>query len=163
VLRSISTSVFPWTPPIFDFLIPDPGSWMLDPLAAVAMSPFRNEPAYFETLKREFNIIVAENAFKWDSIHPSRTVFSLTDTDTLVGFVQANNMRVRGHTLVWHNQIPGWLTGRADRVPAPGYAGFQPAPLALGTQFECQQAGSLRTQASTRRFRLCHEDTKPQQ
>jgi endo-1,4-beta-xylanase len=77
--------------------------------AAVAMSPFRNEPQYLNTLRREFNIIVAENAFKMDAVRPSRTTFNFTDTDALVSFAQANNMRVRGHTLVWHNQIPGWL------------------------------------------------------
>jgi endo-1,4-beta-xylanase len=78
--------------------------------AAVDMSPFRNEPQYLETLRREFNIIVAENAFKMDAVRPSRTAFNFTDTDALVSFAQANNMRVRGHTLVWHNQLPGWLT-----------------------------------------------------
>jgi endo-1,4-beta-xylanase len=78
--------------------------------AAVAMSPFRNEPQYLDTLRREFNIIVAENAFKMDAVRPSRTTFNFTDTDALVSFAQANNMRVRGHTLVWHYQLPGWLT-----------------------------------------------------
>jgi endo-1,4-beta-xylanase len=78
--------------------------------AAVAMTPFRNEATYFETLRREFNIIVAENAFKWDAVHPSRTTFNFTDTDALVDFAEANHMKIRGHTLVWHNQLPSWLT-----------------------------------------------------
>ena len=78
--------------------------------AAVAMSPFGNEPAYLETLRREFNILVAENAFKWTAVRPSRATFNFTDTDALVDFAQANNMKVRGHTLVWHEQIPGWVT-----------------------------------------------------
>ncbi|HEU4389440.1 MAG TPA: endo-1,4-beta-xylanase [Blastocatellia bacterium] len=77
--------------------------------AAVAMSPFRNEPIYQDTLRREFNTIVAENAFKWDAVHPARTTFNFTDTDALVNFATANNMAIRGHTLVWHNQIPSWL------------------------------------------------------
>jgi endo-1,4-beta-xylanase len=77
--------------------------------AAVALSPLSNEPAYHETLKREFNIIVAENAFKWDGVRPTRTTFNFSDTDALVDFARANNMRIRGHTLVWHNQLPGWL------------------------------------------------------
>jgi endo-1,4-beta-xylanase len=77
--------------------------------AAVAMSPFRNEPVYYETLGREFNIIVAENAFKWDSVHPSRDNFNFADTDALVDFAEANKMKIRGHTLVWHNQVPNWL------------------------------------------------------
>ena len=79
--------------------------------AAVAVSPFRNEQIYQDTLRREFNIMVAENAFKWDSVRPSRSTFNFVDTDALVDFAQANNMKIRGHTLVWHNQIPGWLTG----------------------------------------------------
>jgi endo-1,4-beta-xylanase len=78
--------------------------------AAVAMTPFRNESVYYETLRREFNVIVAENAFKWDAVHPARTTFNFTDTDALVDFAEANHMRVRGHTLVWHNQLPAWLT-----------------------------------------------------
>ena len=77
--------------------------------AAVAMSPFRNEPIYQDTLRREFNIMVAENAFKWDAVRPSRTTFNFNDTDALVNFAMLNNMKMRGHTLVWHNQIPGWL------------------------------------------------------
>src|SRR5262245_24184848 len=79
--------------------------------AAVAMSPFRNEPIYTQTLGREFNMLVAENAMKFDAMHPSQNTYNFTDADALVTFAEANNMAVRGHTLVWHSQIPGWLTG----------------------------------------------------
>ncbi|HET7504773.1 MAG TPA: endo-1,4-beta-xylanase, partial [Kofleriaceae bacterium] len=79
--------------------------------AAVNMTPFRNEPIYSDTLKREFNMLVGENAFKFDAVHPAQTTFNFTDTDALVAFAEANGMAIRGHTLVWHNQIPGWLTG----------------------------------------------------
>jgi endo-1,4-beta-xylanase len=79
--------------------------------SAVAVTPFRNEQIYQDTLRREFNIMVAENAFKWDSVHPARDTYNFSDTDALVDFAQANHMKMRGHTLVWHNQIPAWLTG----------------------------------------------------
>jgi endo-1,4-beta-xylanase len=79
--------------------------------AAVNMSPFRNEPIYTQTLGREFNMLVAENAMKFDAMHPSQNTYNFTDADALVTFAEANNMAVRGHTLVWHSQIPGWLTG----------------------------------------------------
>jgi endo-1,4-beta-xylanase len=79
--------------------------------SAVAVTPFRGEQTYQDTLRREFNIMVAENAFKWDSVHPARDTYNFSDTDALVDFAQANKMKMRGHTLVWHNQIPAWLTG----------------------------------------------------
>ena len=78
--------------------------------AAVAMDPFYNEPIYKQTLRSEFNMIVAENAFKFDAVHPSRNTYNFANTDALVNFAQANNMKIRGHTLVWYNQIPTWLT-----------------------------------------------------
>lgn len=77
--------------------------------AAVAIGPLRNEAAYQTTLGREFNIVVAENAFKLDSIHPAQTTYNFADTDALVAFAEARGMKIRGHTLVWHNQVPGWL------------------------------------------------------
>src|SRR5262249_57938531 len=52
-----------------------------------------------------------ENAMKFDAIHPAQSTYNFTDADALVAFAEANNMAVRGHTLVWHSQIPGWLTG----------------------------------------------------
>jgi endo-1,4-beta-xylanase len=78
--------------------------------AAVNITPFRNEPIYTQTLSREFNMLVAENVMKFDAIHPAQNTFNFTDADALVAFAQTNNMVVRGHTLVWHSQIPGWVT-----------------------------------------------------
>ena len=80
--------------------------------AAVAMNPLRNEPAYSETLRREFNMLVAENAIKMDALRPSQTTYNFTDADALMAFAEQNGMAVRGHTLVWHSQLPGWLTRR---------------------------------------------------
>src|SRR5262249_18770950 len=78
--------------------------------AAVNITPFRNEPIYSQTLGREFNMLVAENVMKFDALHPAQNTFNFTDADALVAFAEANNMAVRGHNLVWHNQIPSWLT-----------------------------------------------------
>jgi endo-1,4-beta-xylanase len=77
--------------------------------AAVAIGPLRNEAAYQTTLGREFNIVVAENAFKWDSLHPTQGTYNFADSDALVAFAEANGMKIRGHTLVWHSQVPNWL------------------------------------------------------
>ena len=45
-----------------------------------------------------------------------RGVYNFQPGDDLVAFAEANNMKVRGHTLVWHSQAAGWfndLTGDA--------------------------------------------------
>src|SRR5262245_11972420 len=47
--------------------------------AAVNMNPFRNEPIYAQTLGREFNMLVAENAMKFDALHPAQNTYNFTD------------------------------------------------------------------------------------
>ena len=78
--------------------------------AAVAYEPLVDEPLYAQTLSREFNMLTAENVMKFDTIHPSRDTYDFLKADALVTFAQENNMQVRGHTLVWHSQLPEWLT-----------------------------------------------------
>jgi endo-1,4-beta-xylanase len=79
--------------------------------AAVNAPALKNDQAYQDTLKREFNMVVAENVFKWEVIHPARDKYAFKEADALVAFAEANGMAIRGHTLAWHNQLPDWLTG----------------------------------------------------
>jgi len=65
---------------------------------------------YTEVAKREFNILTPENQMKWDSIHPERDRYNFSYADRHVQFALENNMLVHGHTLVWHNQLPFWLS-----------------------------------------------------
>lgn len=78
--------------------------------AAIAVDPLRREPSYRETLQREFNAAVAENAFKFDALHPARDRYDFKDADLIADFAQRNGMKLRGHTLVWHKQLPAWVT-----------------------------------------------------
>ncbi|MBI3538068.1 MAG: endo-1,4-beta-xylanase, partial [Chloroflexi bacterium] len=43
-------------------------------------------------------------------LRPTQTTYKFDDADYLVNFAQTNGMQVRGHTLVWHNQTPKWLS-----------------------------------------------------
>jgi len=79
----------------------------------VASTPLATEPAYAETLRREFNVVTPENDMKWALIHPARGRYDFARADAITGFATANGMAVHGHTLVWHNQNPAWLTSTA--------------------------------------------------
>ena len=68
------------------------------------------EPAYAATLAREFNMIEPEDVMKWETIHPAPDKFDFAQADRLVEFALSHQMKVRGHTLTWHQQNPKWLT-----------------------------------------------------
>jgi endo-1,4-beta-xylanase len=70
-----------------------------------------SDSSYSNTLSREFNSVVAENAMKWDATEPNRNQFSYGGGDQIVNYARARGMTVRGHTLLWHAQQPGWAQG----------------------------------------------------
>ncbi|MEU4368204.1 endo-1,4-beta-xylanase [Micromonospora chersina] len=72
------------------------------------------DPRYRQLVASEFSTVTAENAMKWESLEPTRGTYNWGPADQLVAFAKQNNQRVRGHVLVWHNQLPGWLTSGVE-------------------------------------------------
>ncbi|WP_255524539.1 endo-1,4-beta-xylanase [Pedobacter riviphilus] len=60
-------------------------------------------------LLKEFNSITPENAMKMQPIHPREDVYNWTEADALVNFALSNRLKIRGHTLCWHEQVPAWI------------------------------------------------------
>jgi endo-1,4-beta-xylanase len=69
------------------------------------------EHDYAETLAREFSQIEPESVMKFGPIHPGPSQYNFGPADAIARFAQSHNQLLRGHTLVWHKQNPGWLTG----------------------------------------------------
>ena len=78
--------------------------------AAVDADALAREATYREVLGREFNLVTPENAMKFGPLHPEPDRYDFEQADAIVDFAEAHGMQVRGHTLVWHNQLPRWLT-----------------------------------------------------
>lgn len=75
--------------------------------AAVWQGDLTGEHAFL--LSKHFNSITSENDMKWSSLQNVEGNFTFATADAQVAFAKTNNMSVRGHTLVWHQQNPAWL------------------------------------------------------
>ncbi|MER6535655.1 endo-1,4-beta-xylanase [Streptomyces sp900105755] len=72
------------------------------------------DATYSGILDREFNMITPENEMKWDTTEPSRGTFNFGPGDQIVSHATAHGQRMRGHTLVWHSQLPDWVSSITD-------------------------------------------------
>ncbi|MEV4313656.1 endo-1,4-beta-xylanase [Actinocrispum sp. NPDC049592] len=80
-----------------------------------AVAAFKlGDQQYSSILDREFTMITPENEMKWDATEPSRNNFTFGSADQIVNHARSHNQRMRGHTLVWHSQLPGWVGGIRD-------------------------------------------------
>ncbi len=68
------------------------------------------DAAYTALAANQYSTVTPENVMKWDSIEPTQGQLNFAPGDKLIAFAQQHNQLVRGHTLLWHNQVPGWLT-----------------------------------------------------
>ena len=64
---------------------------------------------YAGVLGRHFNYLTAEYEMKWDAIERSRGTNDFSAGDAIVSYGQANGMQIKGHALVWHGSVPGWV------------------------------------------------------
>jgi endo-1,4-beta-xylanase len=74
-------------------------------------NPELSDAPYVATLTGgEFDQLTPGNSMKWDTIEPTQGQFNYTRGDAVLTLGQQHNMKVRGHNLVWHSQLPGWVS-----------------------------------------------------
>jgi endo-1,4-beta-xylanase len=69
----------------------------------------RKNRAYRQTLVAQFSTVTPENEMKWEAIEPERGSFQFGPADAIVDRAREASQKIRGHTLVWHFQLPGWV------------------------------------------------------
>ncbi|WP_374204279.1 endo-1,4-beta-xylanase [Streptomyces sp. HPF1205] len=88
---------------------------------AVDMDALAGDATYTADTARQFSTVTPENVMKWDTLEPQQGTFDYSQADKLVKFAERHGQKVRGHVLVWHNQLPSWVTSgdwTADQLRA---------------------------------------------
>ena len=67
------------------------------------------DPTYTNLVNQQFNSVTAENVMKWEVVEPTQGNYDWSGADELMLNAKKNSQLVRGHTLVWHSQLPSWL------------------------------------------------------
>ncbi len=76
-----------------------------------AIIPFDlDNPDYAKIAGDQFSVVTPGNEMKWQVVEPTRGTYDWSGGDRLVNFARAHGQLVRGHVLLWHNQLPDWLT-----------------------------------------------------
>jgi endo-1,4-beta-xylanase len=77
-----------------------------------------NDSGFLTIANREFDMMTAVNEMKPDATEPNPGQFTFGAGDAIYNWATQHGMRVRGHTLAWHGQQPGFwrnLSGSALR------------------------------------------------
>ena len=67
-----------------------------------------SDPQYAELAGSQFSLLEPENEMKFQEVHPEPNRYDFGPADEEVSFAKKNHMAVRGHTLVWYQQIARW-------------------------------------------------------
>jgi endo-1,4-beta-xylanase len=73
---------------------------------------------YKQMIVDQAAIVVAENSMKWGPLRPTIDTYNFVDADALVAFAEAQHIKVRGHNLCWHRQLPRWFQAEATAANA---------------------------------------------
>ncbi|GEK59758.1 hypothetical protein CHL76_13715 [Marinococcus halophilus] len=77
--------------------------------ASVRWDPLTENEKYESLLVEEFSSVTVENEMKMDAAHPAPEEYNFQKADEIVQAAEQNNMKVRGHPLVWGEALPEWV------------------------------------------------------
>ncbi len=79
--------------------------------AAVSAPALAADALYASTLASEFSYVTPENALKWGWVQPvDSSSWDFAEADAIVAAAQAASQDIKGHALIWHTQLPSFVT-----------------------------------------------------
>ena len=79
-----------------------------------------SDAEYLDILVSEFGGFTPENATKWGPLQPAEGAWDFGTVDEMAALASREDLRMKGHTLVWHNQKPSWLDSETDATTLNG-------------------------------------------
>ena len=106
---------------------PDPG---LGPLAAahgcrygaaIRGQLFAADPRIARIAADECGMLMTDYEVKWGTVQPNQGYFNFAPVDTLAAWAQAHGKTLRGHGLVWYQDMPFWTIAALLASPKQAY------------------------------------------
>jgi endo-1,4-beta-xylanase len=69
-----------------------------------------HDESFAAAFAKECGLLVSESELKMAAVRPTATTFKFDGPDWLSAFAQLHGMLFRGHTLIWHQALPGWFS-----------------------------------------------------
>lgn len=88
-------------------------------IGTALMSSSLDDPKLAELVASQFNAVTAENEMKPAAVQPQKGQFRFEAGDKIADFAEQHDMKLIGHTLVWHQQSPQFLFQDGDGQPLP--------------------------------------------
>jgi GH35 family endo-1,4-beta-xylanase len=83
---------------------------------AVQAALLENDATYAQFVADYFSAVTPENEMKWGSLQPQRpNRWDFDAADAIVDFAKQHELAVKGHTLIWHNQLPPFVDASTSR------------------------------------------------
>jgi endo-1,4-beta-xylanase len=76
------------------------------------------DPGSRRLFRRHFESLSPGNELKWEIVEPEPGSFDFSHADRMLRFANRHDAGFRGHTLVWHWQIPRWVWSRNPELAA---------------------------------------------
>lgn len=66
-------------------------------------------PAVNDLIIQHFNVATPENVMKSALLHPKWDTYDFAMADKLIEYGKKHQIKINGHTLIWHSQLPGFV------------------------------------------------------
>ena len=88
--------------------------------SCLAIQYFNKYAGYEQLFVSQCDIATPELHMKWNTLSKTAGNYDFTNADQFVSYCAAKKIKVRGHTLVWHQAIPDWVTPQLTTTTGPG-------------------------------------------